>query len=118
MMNIISRLNSFKDEEQSDLMIAIIDDVLSVSTDEEEVKEYMENVINYGCQSGVVSSFIYTYQCNDFFKEHFDEIFEVYNEVKEEGLNVDFDLSATNLVWIVYEVLVDRLYNELGLEEE
>ena len=118
MMNIISRLNSFRDEEQSDLMVAIIDDILSVSTDEIEDKEYMENVIDYGCASGIVSSFIYTYQCNDLFKEHFDEIFEVYNEVKEEGLNVDFDLSATNLVWLAYEVLVERLYNELGLEEE
>ena len=63
MMNIISRLNSFKDEEQSDLMVAIIDDVLGVSTDEIEVKEYMENVIDYGCATGIVSSFIYTYQC-------------------------------------------------------
>ena len=118
MMNIISRLNNFKDEEQSDLMIAIIEDILSVSTDEEEVKEYMENVIDFGCASGIVSSLIYYYQTDEFFKTHFEEIFELCNELKEEGINLEFELTANDFSWFAYEVLVDRLYNELGLEEE
>lgn len=117
-MNIISKLNNFRDEEKSDLMIAIIDDILNVSTDEIEIKEYMENVINYGCQSGIVGSLIYYYQTNDFFKTHFEEIFELCNELKEEGMNLEFELTANDFSWFAYEVLVDRLYNELGLEEE
>ena len=117
MMNIKVMLNEMKVNTISDLEIEVINSILNVSDDNEELKEYMENVMYHGCQSGIVGDLIYTYQCNDFFKKHFEEIFDLYNDLKEE-LNLELQITATDLSWFSYEVIVNNIYNELGLEEE
>ena len=115
MMTIKDMLNEMKDNTMSELQIAIIDDMLDVAEDNEELKDYMEDVMNHGCQSGVVGSLTYYYQTDEFFKKHYEEIFELYNEVKEE-MNLDFELNANNLSWFTYETITCRIYNELELE--
>ena len=112
MMNIKAMLNEMKVNTISDLEIEVINSILNVSDDNEELKEYMENVMYHGCQSGIVGDLIYTYQCNDFFKKHFEEIFDLYNDLKEE-LNLELQITATDLSWFSYEAIVNNIYNAL-----
>lgn len=116
MRTIKTILNDMLNETISDLEIEVINSILNVSDDNEELKEYMENVMYHGCQSGIVGDLIYTYQCNDFFKRHFEEIFDLYNDLKEE-LNLELQITATDLSWFSYEAIVNNIYNELELED-
>lgn len=116
MRTIKTILNDMLNETISDLEIEVINSILNVSDDNEELKEYMKNVMYHGCQSGIVGDLIYTYQCNDFFKRHFEEIFDLYNDLKEE-LNLELQITATDLSWFSYEAIVNNIYNELELED-
>lgn len=116
MRTIKTILNDMLNETISDLEIEVINSILNVSDDNEELKEYMENVMYHGCQSGIVGDLIYTYQCNDFFKRHFEEIFDLYNDLKEE-LNLELQITATDLSYFSYETIVSNIYNELELED-
>ena len=111
-------LNKMLEETINGLEEEVLKSILNVSDEDEELKNYMEDVMNYGCQSGVVRDLLYNYQTNEFFKNNFNEIFDLCNELKEEGMNLEFEITAVNFCWIAYEILVNRLYNELGLEEE
>ena len=111
MKTIKTILNEMMNETISELEKSVIKDILYL--EEQDMLEYMENVIEYGCASGIVSSLIYYYQTEEFFKEHFEEIFELYNELKEE-MNLDFNLNANDLSWFAYQVMIDRIYNEVN----
>ena len=84
--------------------------------------EYMKGVFNHGCISGWVSSLIYYSQTDKFFKEHIDDIFTIYNELREElgdcPIRKDFDVNANSLSWMAFEeinrILLDMLEKELN----
>ena len=52
----------------------------------EEPEEYFEDVLNNGCQSGIVGELIYFYQTKEFFKDYCDDILELYKHYVEEGI--------------------------------
>ena len=83
----------------------VIEDILD---NIEDNPKYIDEVLEYGCQSGIVSSLTYYYQTESIFKQFYSEILEIYNEVK---LDVNFEINANNLVWLAYEhVCIEVLY--------
>lgn len=101
----------------TDLEKAVITDLLSQGTTE-EIKMYMKDVVNHGCVSGMVSSLIYYTDTEKFFKKHFNDIFDLYNNYIEEfGTTPNLkELNANNLAWFAYEQICYNLLNEF--EEE
>ena len=101
-------LLSIKEESNSKLMDEVIDIVLDEAENTNEgIKEYLENVMAYGCQSGVVSSLIYYKDTRAFFSRHFDEIFEIIND---NDIEVQ-ELNANELAWIGFEYMAQELYS-------
>ena len=67
----------------------------------------MYNNNEFSCINGCIGELIYYYQTEAIFKNHFNEIFELIEEYKENlGLNLDIELTANNLVWFTFEYMV------------
>ena len=73
---------------------------------------YFEEVLKYGCVSGVVPALITYKDTEEFFNKHVDEILELLNEVREYG-EITFELNRNNLAWFAFEEIVNRIYNDL-----
>ena len=44
---------------------------------------YFKEVLNYGSQTGIITELIYHKDTEEFFNKFTDEIFEIYNDLKE-----------------------------------
>ena len=100
-------LLSIKEESNSKLMDEVVDIVLDEAENTNEgIKEYLEDVMAYGCQSGIVSSLITYADTRAFFGRHFDEIFEIINDndIEPEELN------SNELAWLGFEYMAQQLY--------
>lgn len=102
---------------KGDLVNAVVYDILEQG-DDEEITMYINDVLNYGCVSGVVSSLIYYVNTYEFFKKHFEEILDIAEELKQEYGEINFELNYNNLAWLGYEETVRHIYMELNEEEE
>ena len=103
-------------KESEGIQLFVLNDILDYGDEDEDIKGYIENVLNYGCVSGVVNSLTYYYQTKNFFQKYFEEILEVAEEVKEEyGIN-NIDLNYNSLSWLAYEEIVQRIAIELDLD--
>lgn len=102
---------------ESDLKDNVIDIILNHIQDYEEEKTFLEEVIQYGCASGIVSELIYYSEIECFFIKHMDEIFDIYNNVKDD-LSAYFEVNANNLSWLAFEYVVNEIYNEVETMEE
>ena len=103
-------------KESEGIKLFVLNDILDYGDEDEDIKWYIENVLNYGCVSGVVNSLTYYYQTKNFFQKYFEEILEVAEEVKEEyGIN-NIDLNYNSLSWLAYEEIVQRIAIELDLD--
>ena len=102
--------------------------------------EYMNQVVEYGCKTGIVTELIYTENNINFYNEYKNEIeefindiemnigiedireiikdWEYTNELEHNVSNIDEDIKNYNsnvnsLVWLVFEEIVYNLLNEL-----
>ena len=108
-MNDMMLREKIREMEGNDLFNAVRDDILL----QEDIKDYLENVIEHGCVSGTVTSLLYYYQTDEFFNTHVDNIFELYNELYWNTNLVMEELNRNNLSWLAYEAIVVKIYNDL-----
>ena len=86
----------------------------------EEILSTVEEIVTYGCQSGVVSALITYSDTELFFDKHANEIFELVEDTKQEGI-IDmnnFTLSKNNLAWFAFETIAQEIYQELEYAAE
>lgn len=101
---------------------------------------YMNDIVQYGCNSGIVSELIYTGNNFNFYNEYKNEIKEFINDIKMDmgiedireviknweytnelehnASSIDEDIKNSDsnvvyLVWLVFEEIVYNLLNEL-----
>ena len=112
------KLNTFLNNMygENDLKDSVIDIILNHIDDYENPITFLEDVLQYGCSSGMVSELIYFSETKCFFIKHMEEIFEIYNNVKD-NLSSDFEVDANNLSWLAFEYLVGEIYNEVTIAE-
>ena len=96
----------------------------------EEIKSYLEDILNYGCVSGIVSKLVYYKDTNKFYDTYEEEIEDLIDEFKKEmGYNKRAEFIASlngssesmtqekNLLsWFAYEETARRILDRL--EEE
>lgn len=98
------KLNKILKETDSTLIKEVIEELLDKIKDEgeEETKLYIQDVLTYGCSSGIVTSLIYYTDTKKFFIKHTDEIFNILNESIQEGLELS-ELDTNKMAWFGFE---------------
>ena len=89
------------------------DIILSVLREGDEYMTFMEDVVNYGCSSGIVGDLIYTSECQEFINKHMNEVFDMYNELDDK-----FALDISELAWFAYEHICIELLADIDYELE
>ena len=80
-------------------------------------KDFFNDLLTYGCKSGLITQLIYTYDIHNFFDRHYLEIENIRREIEiniGEKLNFESDLK-TQLCWTAFEEIALRLACELGV---
>ena len=114
----LNLLNSMLENSESELKKAVLESLIDKAEEcetNEEIITMVNNILTYGCASGIVSDMIYYNDTESFFDTHSEEIFDLLNESIAEGLtdanNMDF--SKNNLSWWAYEVITSQILYEL-----
>ena len=110
MMETIESLKKWKEE--SKLTSEVIDIILNEIEEYEDPQDYFENVLTYGCVSGIVPALITYEDTENFFNRHVDEILDLLNEVKEYG-EIPFELNRNNLAWFAFEETLNKVYSNV-----
>ena len=88
--------------------------------DNEEILEYVAQIINYGCVSGIVTSLITYKDTDEFFDNHSNEILELLDNDKEEGiLDInEIEFNKNWLSWYAFERITFDIQYELEAAAE
>ena len=88
--------------------------------DNNEILSTVEEIVTYGCQSGIVSALITYSDTEKFFDRHSNEIFELIEDAKQEGIidRNSFELSKNNLAWFAFETIAQEIYQEMEIASE
>ena len=110
MNSIVNNTEGLKQE-----VAEIIVDMLSENADNEEVMGTVEDITTYGCVSGTVPALTYYSQTEAFFDRHSEEIFELIEDMAEEGIidKKQLELSKNNLAWTAFELIAWDILHEL-----
>ena len=101
---------------EDSLYYDVANDLMDCYDNNEDFIAHVKDVLNCGCQSGIVSSQIYYKDTYKFFENHMDEIFDMYNELKSELGDFMKELSPNSLSWLAYEETTRNIANDLGIE--
>jgi len=84
----------------------------ALDRDESEVISWFEDLLQHGCQSGMVSSMIYYTDTEAFFDKYYHEIMEYKEEYEEmTGVPMKIPYQLKNyLSWFAYERVTGKLY--------
>ena len=120
MLNLLNSIveNTMEGTLKHEVVEIIMDQVDGLEN--EEILSTVEEIVTYGCQSGVVSALITYSDTELFFDKHANEIFELVEDMKQEGI-IDmnnFELSKNNLAWFAFEAIAQEIYNEMEYAAE
>ena len=120
MLNLLNSIleNTMEGTLKHEVAEIIMDEVDGL--DNEEILPTVEEMITYGCQSGIVSALITYSDTEKFFDNHANEIFELIEDMRQEGIiNMNsFELSKNNLAWFAFETIAQEIYQELEYAAE
>ena len=104
-------LMNIRNNTESRLVVDSIDIILAEVQEEQDLDKYLDNVLEYGCQSGCVSSLIYAGDCREYVQNNIDEVLEVYNITRAESSGIPNELDCTFLAWLSFETICFRIKN-------
>ena len=91
---------------------------LESDNDENAINDYLEEVVQHGCVSGVVAMFVYNSDCSDFYVSN-------VLDMDEWLFNLDYDQRPSlesprfvSLCWFAYETIAADLQDHLYLGYE
>jgi hypothetical protein len=100
---------------ETGIKLFVINDLLSLENDS-EIKDYMNDVLCYGCQSGIVTSLIYTSDTKNFIKKYLEECLEILDEFIQQIGKPAFIIDSNSIAWLAYEETLRNLVVELDLD--
>ena len=108
-------LLNIRENTESRLVVDTIDIILAEVQEEKELDLYINQVLEYGCQSGCVSSLTYTMDTREFVQNNIDEVLEVYNITRAESSGIPEELDVNYLAWTAFEYICFRIKNDYNL---
>ena len=115
MLNLLNSMleNTMEGTLKHEVVEILVDEVDGLN--DNEILPAVEEIITYGCQSGIVSALITYKDTEAFFDRHVDEIFELVEDAKYMDLIdiKDFELSRNNLAWFAFETIAQEIYHEM-----
>ena len=114
MKNIKNQLLEMSKNETG-LKLFVINNILEYDNNE-EIKTYINDVLIHGCQSGIVTSLIYTSDTKNFVKTYLDECLEILDNVIQEIGKPAFTIDSNSIAWLSYEETLKDLVMELDLD--
>ena len=126
MKNLEMLLNEVLTIEEGNKLQKLYKDIFVANCYECETLEDVVNMYNnneFSCINGCICELTYYSQTEEIFQNHFNEVFELVEEYKENsGMNLDIELTANNLVWFTFEYMVGDYFipqiEEMIQEEE
>ena len=116
MLNLLNSMleNTMEGTLKYEVVEIIMDQVEGL--DNNEMFSAVEEIVAQGCQSGIVTALITYSDTEAFFDRHANEIFELVEEAKEEGIiNLnEFILCKNDLAWFAFEITTQEIYQELA----
>lgn len=91
-------------------------EVAKEALEHDDINSFFQDLLNYGCVNGTVSSLIYYSDTHKFFDLHYDEIEDIRLEYRANtgtALDIEGDLKNT-LAWFSFETVASQIYQELG----
>ena len=120
MKNLLNSIveNTMEGTLKHDVVEIIMDQVDGYDND--EILEYVAQIINYGCASGMVPALITYKDTDEFFNNHSDEILELLDNDKEEGiLDInEIEFNKNWLSWYAFERITFDIQYELEAAQE
>ena len=104
-------LLNIRENTESRLVVDTIDILLDQVDNEEELDKYINQVLEYGLNTGMCTSLLYTSDCREFVKNNIDEVLEVYNITRAESSGIPQELDVSYLSWISFEYICFRIKN-------
>ena len=115
MKNLLNSIveNTYEGTLKHDVAEIILDQVDGMNN--EEILEHVAQIINYGCVSGIVPTLITYKDTDEFFNNHSDEILELLDNDKEEGiLDInEIEFNKNWLSWYAFERITFDIQYEL-----
>ena len=109
--------NTMEGTLKHDVAEIILDELTDIEDD--EILSYMRDIINYGCVSGKVKSLITYKDTEKFFNKHADEIFDLMNEKRDDGWDLNnIEFNKNNLTWFAFETIAQEIYYEMEVASE
>ena len=101
----------------SDLQDEVIDELISKMGDYGSAENLFDDLLSYGCVSGMIGSLIYYVDTYKFFDTHYDDIMEVCSDYElETGVKFHYSNDLKNdYTWFAFERVAYKLYLELGI---
>ena len=120
MKNLLNSMleNTMKGTLKHEVVEIILSEIEGIKDD--EILSTVEEMVTYGCQSGIVSALITYSDTEKFFNNHANEIFELIEDMRQEGIiNMNnFELSKNNLAWFAFETIAQEIYQEMEIAAE
>ena len=99
-------------------------EILESMSADSSLETVINEVLQYGCISGVVGNLIYYYQTEAFFDRHKEAINDLAHELSEDIYGNPFEIyhnlnggcSKNNMAWFGFEEMTRIIANEIGLE--
>lgn len=113
MESLMNVMESLKENEYSNLRIEVLDILVNHIEDYEsfeEVRDFMEDLRNYGCSSGMIGELIYYSDTREFFINNLDEIQDYLNILIQEHVYSISELDYNEIVWVVFEGIANEYF--------
>jgi len=97
----------------------ITEAVINEALDYDNPKDFFEDLLQYGCQSWMVSSLIYYKDTYEFFDKHFQEIEDIRCQLESDGIEVNIPQCSdlkNFYAWLSFEQRAYEIYNDLEMD--
>ena len=108
-------LLDIRENTESRLVVDTIDIILAEVQEEKELDLYINQVLEYGLNTGMCTSLLYTSDCREFVKNNIDEVLQVYNETRVDCSGIPEELDVNYLAWLAFEYICFRIKNDYNL---
>ncbi len=112
MRNIKSKLKKLFNSTTCELEQVVIQECL----DAENPEEFIQDVLHWGCKSGIVSSLIYYSDTHKFFDQYYQDIENLRTECDIDPLTYNTGDLKNFLAWFGFEETLYRIATKLGIE--